>query len=541
MEKEQDQGSYALRQVEPLIDLSPTFAALTKDRRIVGPLEQIYGETALLFEDKLNYKPARVGSGFNMHQDSSYWTDFSRNIISVFIHLDDATQANGCLEVVPGFHQQGLVNWTGARDHTVRDERITRATRITVEAKAGDVLLFHCLTPHASGPNRTDRGRRALVLSYNPASDGNQYRYSASYCVATILNVGRCIKHTDLAKQPLQHREDQRVMGEAGYHTYREITSQTAAWRVALADFGQIQPEVQARWRVLNPSTVLCIGCGSTYYLAQIAAHLIQSLTGRPARLALLRTTAFDADTLLDPQRTLLLTISRSGTTTETVAATARFRERGGAESWTICCNGSSPLAQGADLALLAESAQEQSMAQARSFSTMLLLAQALATTIAGLDLTMLQGLPACGDQLLAQSAPLMAVIGGQRPWERAFYLGSGLHYGLACEVMLKLQEMALTDSQGYHFLEFRHGPKSMVDDRTLVVGLLGNGARRHEIPVLQEMAALGGQILAVNSSPTAAFPDTIDFGESLPAWASPVLYLPALQLLAYHRALSKG
>ncbi|MEZ4683335.1 MAG: SIS domain-containing protein [Caldilineaceae bacterium] len=145
-------------------------------------------------------------------------------------------------------------------------------------------------------------------------------------------------------------------------------------------------------------------------------------------------------------------------------------------------------------------------MAQARSFSTMLLLAQALATTIAGLDLTMLQGLPACGDQLLAQSAPLMAVIGGQRPWERAFYLGSGLHYGLACEVMLKLQEMALTDSQGYHFLEFRHGPKSMVDDRTLVVGLLGNGASPRDPRVARDGGVgrpnLGGEQFAHSSVP---------------------------------------
>ncbi|MEZ4683336.1 MAG: SIS domain-containing protein [Caldilineaceae bacterium] len=111
---------------------------------------------------------------------------------------------------------------------------------------------------------------------------------------------------------------------------------------MALADFGQIQPEVQAL-AVLNPSTVLCIGCGSTYYLAQIAAHLIQSLTGRPARAwPSSELLLFDADTLLDPQRTLLLTISRSGTTTETVAAAA-LPGTGGAESWTICCNGSSP------------------------------------------------------------------------------------------------------------------------------------------------------------------------------------------------------
>ena len=83
--------------IEPLVDLSPVFKELSEDRRIIDPVEQIFGEGAILFEDKINYKPPRVGSGFKMHQDSTYWKRFSRNILSAFVHLDDASEENGCL------------------------------------------------------------------------------------------------------------------------------------------------------------------------------------------------------------------------------------------------------------------------------------------------------------------------------------------------------------------------------------------------------------------------------------------------------------
>lgn len=329
---------------------------------------------------------------------------------------------------------------------------------------------------------------------------------------------------------------------KVGHHTYSEIITQTAAWRDALALFHSAQAHIKQSWANVAPSNVAFIGCGSTYYLSQIAAALFQALTGLPARaLPSSELLLFGADALPGAPQTLLVTISRSGTTTETVAAAERFRQLGGLGMWTICCDGSSPLVHVADVALLAESAQEESMAQTRSFSSMLLLAQALAAAISGQDTHMLDQLPARGEQILQQNGDLMETLGGQTPWTHAFYMGSGLHYGLACEVMLKMQEMALTYSQGYHFLEFRHGPKSMVDEQTLLVGLLSDAARRHEIPVLQEMAALGGRVLAVNEPATSSLMESIHFGDTLPWWASPVLYLPALQLLAYHRAISKG
>ena len=126
---------------------------------------------------------------------------------------------------------------------------------------------------------------------------------------------------------------------------------------------------------------------------------------------------------------------------------------------------------------------------------------------------------------------------------QRFFFLGSGPNYGLACETMLKMKEMSLSYSEAYHFMEFRHGPKSMVDRSSLVVGLVSEEAREQEIAVLKEMQELGATILALADYEFGLeeFDHIVAFKSGTSDWARGVLYLPLLQLLAYHRAMAKG
>jgi glucosamine--fructose-6-phosphate aminotransferase (isomerizing) len=214
----------------------------------------------------------------------------------------------------------------------------------------------------------------------------------------------------------------------------------------------------------------------------------------------------------------------------------SHFRQLDGQAVWGITCYPESTIAQETDLALLAQAAQEQSVAQTRSFASMLVLAQTLAATVAGKDTAPLAALPALGASLLEQSASRAESLGRRGDLERFFFLGSGRLYGLANEAMLKMKEMSLSHSEAFHFLEFRHGPKSMVNARSLVIGLLSPRANTHEEHVVDEMAALGAQTLTLG--PTS---QQIRLDDQLPAWATPVLYLPPLQLLAYHRAMAKG
>jgi glucosamine--fructose-6-phosphate aminotransferase (isomerizing) len=333
-------------------------------------------------------------------------------------------------------------------------------------------------------------------------------------------------------------------MKTRGQHTLTEITTQPEAWAEALQAFTSTQSALKQAWANLNPKRILFTGCGSTYYLAKIAARLLQGLTGLPAHgCPASEIVLFPAEVLLDPKQTLLVTISRSGTTTETLSAMAKFRQLGGPAIWGITCYPGSPLAQEADLVLPAEAGQEQSLAQTRSFASMLILAQALAAAIAGEDIAPLNLLPALGQSLISQSSSLAERLGARTDdLTQFFFLGSGPQYGLACEAMLKMKEMSLSHSEAFHFLEFRHGPKSMVDEQALVLGLLSPAAFAHEWQVLDEMAALGGQILAL--TPFAEKTDahwTINLAPHLPTWARPALYLPFLQLMAYYRAINKG
>jgi glucosamine--fructose-6-phosphate aminotransferase (isomerizing) len=332
-------------------------------------------------------------------------------------------------------------------------------------------------------------------------------------------------------------------MSELGIHTQAEILSQPSVWAKTLDEFGQKSPSLIRAWRNDSPRQVLFIGCGSSYYLAQTVSRLFRSLTGIPSQACpASELFLFPAQVLADPRQTLLIAISRSGTTTEVLVAVEQFRRLGGPAAWAITCYPESTLAQIADEALTATAAQEKSLAQTRSFTSMLLLAQALATSLGQQETAVLARLPEVGQELLAGMAALAAGIGQRPDLNQFFFLGSGALYGLAGEAMLKIKEMSLSHSESYHFLEFRHGPKALVNSQSLVVGLLSAEAYAHEHQVLLEMGQLGAETLALAPQTNASgMTYSVALGSELPDWALPVLYLLPLQLLAYHRAVGKG
>ena len=319
--------------------------------------------------------------------------------------------------------------------------------------------------------------------------------------------------------------------------TYTEIISQPDAWADALDTFTAVSEALSSAWQTQQPTNVIFTGCGSTHYLSLTAAALFQQLTGVPSRACPASELLLFNDTIVhDPARTLMIAISRSGTTTETLAAVSRFREHGGQAVWTISCYPESPLAAMSDIVIPTVAAQEQSVAQTRSFASMLLMAQALAAHIGGQDWTILRELPEYGRNLLSQSEPQMKALAQRADLLRFTFLGSGPQYGVASEAMLKMTEMSLTVANAFHFLEFRHGPMSMATEKAAIIGLLSATMATHEQQVLDEMAAKGATILSLSTNE-----GDISLPDHLPAWAYPVLYLPPLQLLAYHRAISKG
>lgn len=316
------------------------------------------------------------------------------------------------------------------------------------------------------------------------------------------------------------------------FATYREIKSQTEAWAQALELTSALSLPAAAAY-----DQVLFTGCGSTYYLSVAAAALYQELTGCPARAVPGGELVLNPGTVLTDQSTLLVAVSRSGTTSETLKAVENFRAGGRGDVVTIS-NHDAPLSRHADLSLVIDKGQEESIAQTRAFASMYVAACVLSARMAGRqDLVQsMARLPEAGHRVISNSEALAKEIGENLDFDRFYFLGSGLRHGLACEANLKMKEMTLTHSEAFHFLEFRHGPMSMVNQKTIVLGMLSDSSRDQEAKVLSEMKALGGGVLSLGEKEAE-----IEFESGVPEDVRGVLNLPVLQLMAFYRSVAKG
>ncbi len=327
-------------------------------------------------------------------------------------------------------------------------------------------------------------------------------------------------------------------MESSGVYTRHEIASQPEAWGATLSALAEQQAALGDFFRAGAFDSVIFTGCGSTYYLAMAAAAVVQELCGLPARGLPASELWLDlAAAARVGHKPLLVAVSRSGATSETLRACAGFQAAGGA-LLTLSCYPEQPLATLGEHNLVLPAGQEQSIAQTRAFSTLYLATLFAAATWAGRDdlLTALEGLPAAGRRALSAGAELAQSLGADQSIDRMYLLGSGTRYALACELSLKLKEMSLTHSEPFHVLEFRHGPKSMVTPSTLIVALRSEQRRAHEQAVLDELRAQGGRVLTIAEDEAE-----IAFASGLPEVLRGPLYLPPGHQLAFERAVAQG
>jgi hypothetical protein len=168
---EQGAGGRQLCRVEDFLPYHEEFAAFLSSGTIAEILEVLCGEPAALFKEKINFKLAG-GSGFAPHQDAPAFTTFGQRYhVTLMVSIDPTTRENGCLEVVDGFHGAGLL--PQAKDGTLAPGWADAQTWKPIETEPGDLLFFDSYVPHRSGPNRSQRPRRALYVTYNRASDGD--------------------------------------------------------------------------------------------------------------------------------------------------------------------------------------------------------------------------------------------------------------------------------------------------------------------------------------------------------------------------------
>lgn len=324
---------------------------------------------------------------------------------------------------------------------------------------------------------------------------------------------------------------------EKGQFTREEIFTQHDAWVGALR-------EVEERKKQIcdidfgNYRQIIFTGCGSTYYLALAAASVFQSQTG------LFCVAVPGSELLLNPwavysgNDNLLFAISRSGSTSETVNAVKQFKDNQSGRVVSISTYHDRPLSEISDLALCIQEGQEQSIAQTRAFCSMYITAVAVAVVSSGKkDLfEEMKKLPDIGKALIQKNHDYAKQIGENLEFDRFYFLGSGHRYGIACEASLKMKEMTITHTEPFYCLEFRHGPISMVNDKTVVLGLLSDSWREYEEKVLGDTQELGACVVTLAENDA-----DISFESKLTESIRNVLYLPMLQVMAFYRSIKKG
>jgi glutamine---fructose-6-phosphate transaminase (isomerizing) len=329
------------------------------------------------------------------------------------------------------------------------------------------------------------------------------------------------------------------------YQCYEDIKSQASAWEAALAAV-ESQAEDLEKFFAEKPGELLFAACGSPYYLGLANATLWRELLGLHVTVVPSSEIMLFPETVLPTAgRPVLLIASRSGETTETVRAAETFAERFPGHTILIGCRSESRMGRLADLAIVIPEGNEVVIPQTRSFSSMYLAAQYL---VALLDddaelADALRRVPDLLPGLLDRWEPVVKRA-AEADWDSAVFLGGGPLYGVAVEATLKLTEMSLSSAVAYHTLEVRHGPRSVIDERTLVVGLGSLRGAPYERQVLAELAEETPHVLAFTPGEgwdLSELAAEIPLGDRIPEHALGLLYLPLLQLLAYHRALHKG
>lgn len=169
-ETSRSDGTRILQRIENFYPYHDGFQALCDGPELMGVSAQLLGEGAILFKEKINFK-LPGGTGFEPHQDAQAdWGKYSTLHLTAMVSIDSCTLENGCLEMVAGYHDRGLI---GDLWKPLNSEQMNGMDFVPVPTAPGDAIFFDSYAPHRSAPNNTREPRRVLYITYNRASDGD--------------------------------------------------------------------------------------------------------------------------------------------------------------------------------------------------------------------------------------------------------------------------------------------------------------------------------------------------------------------------------
>lgn len=278
---------------------------------------------------------------------------------------------------------------------------------------------------------------------------------------------------------------------------------------------------------------LLFTGCGTSLYLAQASAAAFTACTGIPAKGVPCSELYFFPEAYIKDGNYLVLPITRKSYTTEVRRAIDKVRALPNVTTLAITCDADSRDYN--DYMILSPETAEDSVVMTRSFTSMVYLAVLMALYVGGKDeeLKKLDQYPEMAQRVLEGSDALAQKIIAEHPDLNLFItLGQGIYYGIANECMNKMKEMGLTNSEAYYDLEYRHGPMSLVDDKTLIVCLSHRVSREADVDLLTQMKGYGAIIAVLGEELGDAFSGCADYVYSLDEGYGELLDAPVIGLI---------
>lgn len=346
-------------------------------------------------------------------------------------------------------------------------------------------------------------------------------------------------------------------LGPYRHYMQKEIFEQPRAIGDTLQDVDAIVPELfgEGAENVFKEiDNVLILACGTSYYAGMTARYWIESIAKIPVNVEIASEYRY-RDSVPNP-KSLVVTISQSGETADTLAALKHARSLGMEKTLTICNVASSAMVRECQLNYITRAGVEVGVASTKAFTTQLvalfMLTMCLAKVKGNLTaekeesyLKQLRHLPAAITATLALEPQVMAWADRFVPKENALFLGRGMHYPIALEGALKLKEISYIHAEAYPAGELKHGPLALVTDAMPVVVIAPNDDLLEKLKSnMQEVHARGGELYVfadadtqiVNSDNIHVIRMPEHYGK-----LSPILHTVTLQLLSYHTAVSRG
>ena len=357
-------------------------------------------------------------------------------------------------------------------------------------------------------------------------------------------------------RKPMPAQADSVDLGPYQHYMQKEIFEQPRAIGDTLANIASFGPELFGAnaqdWKAFDQ--ILILACGTSYYSACVAKYWLEDIAAIPTQVEI--ASEYRYRTTVPNPKTLVVVVSQSGETADTLAALRHAKSLGHQFTLAICNVASSAMVRETDWHFLTKAGTEIGVASTKAFTTQLLALYLLTVSLAMRAgkisaekekelLRELRHLPKALHAVLALEPQIIAWSEAFSKCENALFLGRGLHYPIALEGALKLKEISYIHAEAYPAGELKHGPLALVTDKMPVVTVAPNDALLEKLKSnMQEVKARGGKLYVFADQDTNIVSTEGINVIRLPEHygnLSPILHVVPLQLLAYHTACARG